>query len=272
MLAGLFYFAASASVQQSFRVDLSPVQTSAFDNSILTQCFGSSHAATALRADWREQLTQVHADLGTKYVRFHGLLDDDMSAVVKAKYGKSTDSSVDGDQTCNFLKDTDYADGGGGVYNTSSKEECCKLCYIQPTGLPLPCIASVWTPSGQCYLKLGSNSPVVKNGTGIYGCATDRKSPKSFAYSFVNIFSVFDFLVSINMRPIVEIGFMPSLLASDPDSTVFWYKGGISPPKDYADWRDFMSAFMRALIERYGAKEVHEWYFEVGICLSCLPW
>jgi hypothetical protein len=33
---------------------------------------------------------------------------------------------------------------------------------------------------------------------------------------------------------------MPSLLASDPDNTVFWYKGGISPPKSYDEWQEFI--------------------------------
>jgi hypothetical protein len=221
-----FVSCAVAAPSQSFLVDLAPPpgDIGYFDNSLLTQCFGSSHASTALRQDWRESLKQVHDDLGTKFVRFHGLLDDDMSAVVQSRYGTQSteggqdDSSLKSNQTCRFLADTDFSDGGGGIFNASTKEECCTLCYTKSTGLPQPCIASVWAPwnGGQCYLKLGSNNPVVKSGSGIFGCVTDRKSPKSFTYSFVNIFSVFDFLLSINMRPIVELGFMPSLLASDP--------------------------------------------------------
>ncbi len=41
------------------------------------------------------------------------------------------------------------------------------------------------------------------------------------SYSFFNIDSVFDFLLSINVRPVVELSFMPSVLASGTD-TVFW--------------------------------------------------
>jgi xylan 1,4-beta-xylosidase len=44
------------------------------------ECVGSSHAALALRADWRDQFRSAVADLGVKRVRFHGILDDDMSA------------------------------------------------------------------------------------------------------------------------------------------------------------------------------------------------
>src|ERR1051325_5405396 len=37
---------------------------------------GSGHALLALRADWQEQLRRCHAELGFRYVRFHGLLSD----------------------------------------------------------------------------------------------------------------------------------------------------------------------------------------------------
>lgn len=46
-------------------------------------CVGSSHAYTALRADYQEQLTKVHQDMGIKYVRFHGLFDDEMSVCIE---------------------------------------------------------------------------------------------------------------------------------------------------------------------------------------------
>ena len=46
-------------------------------------CVGSSHAYTALRADYQEQLTKVHQELGFKYVRFHGLFDDEMSVCIE---------------------------------------------------------------------------------------------------------------------------------------------------------------------------------------------
>lgn len=53
-----------------------------FDPSLVTRCVGSSHAATALRADWRAQLSQFKRDVNPDFIRFHGLLDDDMSVVV----------------------------------------------------------------------------------------------------------------------------------------------------------------------------------------------
>ena len=43
---------------------------------------GSCHAATILRADVQEQIKKAHRDIGFQYLRFHGLLDDDMSVVI----------------------------------------------------------------------------------------------------------------------------------------------------------------------------------------------
>ena len=252
----------------AFHVDLSASGVP-FDNGIITRCFGSSHAATALRASWQSQFRQVVSDLGTEHVRFHGLLDDDMSVVVHNTFqdtgatGGFVLAGAAANHTCTFVEDQDYSDPGGGVYNATSKEQCCELCYTASTGLPTPCIAAVWTQDGKCYFKLNSASPYSKPGTGIQSCVTDRKPPSAFSYSFVNIFGVFDFLVEVGVKPIVEIGFMPELLAADASQTVFHYKGGTSPPKDYSDWRNFITALAAALQERYGAAEVRSWKFEV---------
>lgn len=140
-------------------------------------CVGSCHAATALRADYREQLKQAHEELGFRYVRFHGLFDDDMSVVL----------------------------------------------YDSP---------SPYMPSDK-----------VK-------------------YNFMNTDNIFDFLVSIGMKPFLELGFMPRLLASG-NQTTFAYAGNITPPKDYDQWADFIEAFTRHAEERYGADEVSTWFFEV---------
>jgi xylan 1,4-beta-xylosidase len=73
---------------------------------------------------------------------------------------------------------------------------------------------------------------------------------------------VYDHWLSIGIRPFVELGFMPYDMASG-DETVFWWKGNITPPKDYARWDWFIEQFVRHIIERYGLEEVRRWYFEV---------
>lgn len=46
-------------------------------------CVGSGHATLALRADYLEQLKQVHEELGIERVRFHGIFNDDMQVFMK---------------------------------------------------------------------------------------------------------------------------------------------------------------------------------------------
>lgn len=45
------------------------------------KCVGSGHAFLAHRVDWCEYVKRVHEELGIRYVRFHGILDDDMLTV-----------------------------------------------------------------------------------------------------------------------------------------------------------------------------------------------
>ena len=44
---------------------------------------GSDQAPIALRADWQAQLKRCHEELGFRDVRFHGLLSDDMGALIE---------------------------------------------------------------------------------------------------------------------------------------------------------------------------------------------
>ena len=135
-------------------------------------CVGSCHATTALREDYRNQLKKCQRELGFRYVRFHGIFDDDMSVL-----------------------STDWYTGN---------------------------------------LKL----------------------------SFTNIDNIFDFLLSIRMKPFIELGFMPECLKSK-NTTVFHYRGNTSPPSDYKKWSWFIRSFILHLLERYGRGEVRQWFFEV---------
>jgi xylan 1,4-beta-xylosidase len=50
-------------------------------------CVGAGRANEGLRADWQEQLATVHRECGFRYVRFHGLLHDDMGVYREARDG-----------------------------------------------------------------------------------------------------------------------------------------------------------------------------------------
>ncbi len=135
-------------------------------------CISSCHAATVLREDVRNQIRKAHEECGFRYLRFHGLFDDDMSVVI------------------------------GGMF------------------------------------------------------------PGQSQISFYNIDSIFDFLLDTGMKPFVEIGFMPGLLASGKQ-TCFHYKGNVTMPADDGKWKELIHLFAQHLVERYGKEEVAQWFFEV---------
>jgi xylan 1,4-beta-xylosidase len=81
-------------------------------------------------------------------------------------------------------------------------------------------------------------------------------------YSFFNIDRIYDFLLSIGVRPFVELGFMPEPLASGK-KTVFNYADNITPPKDYRLWQELVHELVSHCVDRYGLEEVQGWYFEV---------
>lgn len=134
-------------------------------------CVGAGRANEGLRADWQRQLKIAHDECGFKYIRFHGLLSDDMGVYFEDKNGK----------------------------------------------------------------------PI---------------------YNFQYIDELFDYLQSIQMKPFVEVGFMPGALASG-SQTIFWWRGNVTPPKDYKKWDDLITALVAHWTERYGQKEVASWYFEI---------
>ena len=77
-----------------------------------------------------------------------------------------------------------------------------------------------------------------------------------------------DFLLSIGMKPFVELGFMPEKLASKPapefdNGTVFWWKANVTPPAKYEKWDALVKALVQHWTDRYGADEVKTWRFEV---------
>ncbi len=88
----------------------------------------------------------------------------------------------------------------------------------------------------------------------------DNKGNPEYNYMYID--ALYDYLLSINVKPFVELGFMPSAMASG-GKTVFWWKGNVTPPKDYAKWEALIKNLTEHFTERYGEEEVKTWYFEV---------
>lgn len=81
-------------------------------------------------------------------------------------------------------------------------------------------------------------------------------------YNFQYVDALFDYLLSIDVKPFVELGFMPSAMASG-NKTIFWWRGNVTPPASYEKWEKLIKTLTEHFTERYGAAEVATWYFEV---------
>jgi xylan 1,4-beta-xylosidase len=81
-------------------------------------------------------------------------------------------------------------------------------------------------------------------------------------YNFTYIDQIFDSFLELGLKPFVEIGFMPAALASSTE-TIFWWKGNVTPPRDYGRWHDLIHAVVTHFVERYGLEEVLTWPFEI---------
>jgi xylan 1,4-beta-xylosidase len=90
--------------------------------------------------------------------------------------------------------------------------------------------------------------------------AQDKDGKPMYNYMYVDV--LFDYLHSIGMKPFVELGFMPSALASG-NKTIFWWRGNVTPPRDYEKWEALIENLVQHFTERYGEEEVKTWYFEV---------
>ena len=80
---------------------------------------------------------------------------------------------------------------------------------------------------------------------------------------FTRVDAVYDEVLDLGYRPIVELSFMPAALATDPGARVFDYGAIISPPADWDAWTRLVAAFTRHCVDRYGLDEVRHWGFEV---------
>jgi len=92
---------------------------------------------------------------------------------------------------------------------------------------------------------------------------TYREVDGRAVHDFSGIDRIYDHVLGLGLRPIVELGFMPRDLAFDPTRTVFEYGAIISPPKDWDRWERLVHELTVHLVDRYGLSEVRHWAFEV---------
>ncbi|HRI19490.1 MAG TPA: beta-xylosidase [Panacibacter sp.] len=92
-------------------------------------------------------------------------------------------------------------------------------------------------------------------------------------YNWSIVDSIFDVFIARGIRPIAEIGFMPEALSTHPQPYQHHWKPGVSydsiytgwayPPADYNKWAHLIYQWVKHCVEKYGAKEVSTWYWDV---------
>lgn len=90
----------------------------------------------------------------------------------------------------------------------------------------------------------------------VYNENKDGSSVLNFTY----VDLLFDFILSIDMLPYIELSYMPSRLARDVTS-VGLRQSIISMPKDMEKWNELVRKLIKHCIVRYGIDCVREWYF-----------
>ena len=99
---------------------------------------------------------------------------------------------------------------------------------------------------------------IFNDDLGVWAGGMNGKDP-----NFQNVDAVYDGLLERGVQPFVELSFMPKKLASGNTKLNFTYNANITPPASPDAWGQFIGVFVRHLIDRYGANEVRQWYFEV---------
>ncbi|HKM35623.1 MAG TPA: glycosyl hydrolase [Lachnospiraceae bacterium] len=88
----------------------------------------------------------------------------------------------------------------------------------------------------------------------------DGKRIVEYNYTYLDI--VMDSYQELGLKPFLELGFMPSKMASGTQ-TIFYWKGNTTPPKSYDSWKELIQTLLYHLIDRYGKEEVLTWPIEV---------
>lgn len=80
-------------------------------------------------------------------------------------------------------------------------------------------------------------------------------------YNFAYVDRIFDFLLSIHLKPMLSFSYMPRDLAKNPDHYLFNHL--VSEPKSMDLWCQLIQTFMSHMINRYGLSEIRTWRFSV---------
>jgi xylan 1,4-beta-xylosidase len=110
----------------------------------------------------------------------------------------------------------------------------------------------------ECGFKYIRMHGLLTDDMGVY--REDKNGNPEYNFQYIDV--LYDFIIGIGMKPFVELGFMPEALASGRQA-IFWWRGNVTPPKDYKKWGELIRNLTLHFTERYGVDEVKTWHFEV---------
>lgn len=110
------------------------------------------------------------------------------------------------------------------------------------------------TDIGFKYIKLNG---VFSDDLHVYSESSDGKAVYNFAY----LDKVFDFLLSCNLKPWIQLSYMPQKLAKHPDR--FLFNENVSQPKSNEAWCKLVEHFVDHIIYRYGYYEIVKWNYSL---------
>jgi xylan 1,4-beta-xylosidase len=143
------------------------------------------------------------------------------------------------------------------TYAYNGRKLLGELAALSPTPVYIRTHNLLSSGDGSASLKWGSTNVYTEDAAG---------KP---AYNWQILDRIFDTFHAAGIKPLVEIGFMPEALSTNPQpyrhtfpqGSVF--TGWAYPPKDYEKWSELVLKFVRHLRERYGDAEVKSWLWEV---------
>ena len=122
------------------------------------------------------------------------------------------------------------------------------------TGRALLALRSDW----QTHQKIGNRELGAQRVRG-HGLLNDDMGLYKGAgsYDWTNLDTYLSAITLANMRPIIETDFMPTALGSSSSDAMH------SPPNSYTNWNNFIEALVQHCVDKYGASDVANWYFEI---------
>lgn len=143
------------------------------------------------------------------------------------------------------------------TYMKDGKKLLSELSHLSPNQVFIRTHNLLTTKEGKPTLKWGFTNAYTEDNSG---------NP---VYDWTLMDSIIDRYIERGLKPLVEIGFMPKALSTDPEPYQHsWgekgplWTGWTYPPKDYKKWAELVYQWVQHSIERYGKDEVTSWLWE----------